>query len=142
MEERQPQRLAAAWQDAGAGAVHGDAARRLETAERALEYMALRPGTPMREIPVDRVFIGSCTNGRIEDLRAAARIAQGHKVASSVQAMVVPGSTPVKKQAEAEGLDRIFVEAGFDWREAGCSMSRSRLCFGLIEPTPLTLSRG
>jgi 3-isopropylmalate/(R)-2-methylmalate dehydratase large subunit len=92
------------------------------TAERALQYMGLKAGTPMQEVAVDKVFIGSCTNGRIEDLRAAAAIAKGRKVASSVHAMVVPGSVVVKLQAEAEGLDRIFVEAGFDWREAGCSM--------------------
>jgi 3-isopropylmalate/(R)-2-methylmalate dehydratase large subunit len=90
--------------------------------ERALGYMGLVPGTPLSEIKVDRVFIGSCTNGRIEDLRAAAAIAKGRKVASHVGALVVPGSGLVKQQAEAEGLDRIFVEAGFEWREPGCSM--------------------
>jgi 3-isopropylmalate/(R)-2-methylmalate dehydratase large subunit len=90
--------------------------------ERALEYMGLRAGTRLEEIPIDRVFIGSCTNGRIEDLRAAARIARGHKVAAKVSAMVVPGSQAVKAQAEAEGLDRVFREAGFEWREPGCSM--------------------
>jgi 3-isopropylmalate/(R)-2-methylmalate dehydratase large subunit len=90
--------------------------------ERALEYMGLRAGTRLEEIPIDRVFIGSCTNGRIEDLRAAARIARGHKVAAKVSAMVVPGSQAVKAQAEAEGLDRLFREAGFEWREPGCSM--------------------
>jgi 3-isopropylmalate/(R)-2-methylmalate dehydratase large subunit len=90
--------------------------------ERALEYMALRPGTAMAEIAVERVFIGSCTNGRIEDLRAAAAVARGRKVAPGVGAMVVPGSGLVKVQAEAEGLDRIFREAGFEWREPGCSM--------------------
>jgi 3-isopropylmalate/(R)-2-methylmalate dehydratase large subunit len=90
--------------------------------ERALEYMGLRPGTRLEEIPIDRVFIGSCTNGRIEDLRAAARIARGHKVAAKVSAMVVPGSQAVKAQAEAEGLDRVFRVAGFEWREPGCSM--------------------
>ncbi len=89
---------------------------------RALQYMGLAPGTPMREIPIDRVFIGSCTNGRIEDLRAAAAVARGRKVAANVGAMVVPGSGLVKEQAEAEGLDRIFREAGFEWREPGCSM--------------------
>jgi 3-isopropylmalate/(R)-2-methylmalate dehydratase large subunit len=94
--------------------------------ERALEYMGLRPKTPLDAIQIDRVFIGSCTNGRIEDLRAAARIAQGHKVSSHVSAMVVPGSQAVKAQAEAEGLDRVFTEAGFDWREPGCSM-----CLGM-----------
>jgi 3-isopropylmalate/(R)-2-methylmalate dehydratase large subunit len=90
---------------------------------RALEYMGLQPGTPIAEIPVDKVFIGSCTNSRIEDLREAAAVAKGRKVASNVKlAMVVPGSGLVKQQAEAEGLDRIFVEAGFEWREPGCSM--------------------
>jgi 3-isopropylmalate/(R)-2-methylmalate dehydratase large subunit len=98
-----------------------DAAKR-EAMQRALDYMGLRPGTPMREIAIDRVFIGSCTNGRIEDLRAAAAIARGRRVAENVAAMVVPGSGLVKRQAEAEGLDRIFVEAGFEWREPGCSM--------------------
>jgi 3-isopropylmalate/(R)-2-methylmalate dehydratase large subunit len=90
--------------------------------QRALEYMDLKAGTPIEEIAIDRVFIGSCTNGRIEDLRGAARIAAGYKVSSRVSAMVVPGSQAVKKQAEAEGLDRIFREAGFEWREPGCSM--------------------
>ncbi len=89
---------------------------------RSLDYMGLAPGTPMGDIRVDRVFIGSCTNGRIEDLRAAAVVARGRKVAEGVGAMVVPGSGLVKKQAEAEGLDRIFREAGFEWREPGCSM--------------------
>jgi 3-isopropylmalate/(R)-2-methylmalate dehydratase large subunit len=90
--------------------------------ERALEYMGLKAGTPLQNVMVDRVFIGSCTNGRIEDMRAAARIAAGYKVSTKVSAMVVPGSQAVKAQAEAEGLDRIFREAGFDWREPGCSM--------------------
>jgi 3-isopropylmalate/(R)-2-methylmalate dehydratase large subunit len=90
--------------------------------ERALQYMDLRPGTPIRDIRIDKVFIGSCTNSRIEDLRLAARYVRGHKVARGVQAIVVPGSTMVKKQAEAEGLDQIFREAGFEWRESGCSM--------------------
>ncbi len=90
--------------------------------ERALAYMDLTPGTPMTDIAIDRVFIGSCTNGRIEDLRAAAEIARGRKVHPRVQAMVVPGSGLVKEQAEAEGLDRVFQEAGFEWREPGCSM--------------------
>src|SRR5215469_5647032 len=89
---------------------------------RSLEYMGLKPGTRLAEIPVQRVFIGSCTNGRIEDLRAAAAIAKGRKVAPGVNAMVVPGSGLVKHQAEEEGLDRIFLEAGFEWREPGCSM--------------------
>jgi 3-isopropylmalate/(R)-2-methylmalate dehydratase large subunit len=95
-------------------------------AERALAYMALEPGTPIREIEVGRVFIGSCTNSRIEDLRAAAAVVRGHHVHPSVRAMVVPGSAQVKLQAEAEGLDRIFVDAGFEWRRAGCSM-----CLGM-----------
>jgi 3-isopropylmalate/(R)-2-methylmalate dehydratase large subunit len=91
--------------------------------ERALEYMGLTANTPINEIPVDVVFIGSCTNSRIEDLRAAAAVAKGRKVADSVkQALVVPGSGLVKQQAEDEGLDKIFIEAGFEWREPGCSM--------------------
>jgi 3-isopropylmalate/(R)-2-methylmalate dehydratase large subunit len=90
--------------------------------ERALAYMGLEPGQPIASAKVDRVFIGSCTNSRIEDLRAAAEVARGRKVASHVAAMVVPGSGLVKAQAEAEGLDKVFVEAGFDWREPGCSM--------------------
>jgi len=94
--------------------------------ERALQYMGLEPGTPIQEIRIDRVFIGSCTNSRIGDLRAAAEVVKGRKVAPSVKAMVVPGSQEVKKQAEAEGLDRIFKDAGFDWRVAGCSM-----CLGM-----------
>ncbi|MCM3747543.1 3-isopropylmalate dehydratase large subunit [Paenibacillus pasadenensis] len=93
-----------------------------KAAEKALEYMDLKPGTPMAEIPIDYVFIGSCTNGRIEDLRAAAEIARGYKVSDRVTAIVVPGSGRVKMQAEKEGLDQIFTEAGFEWREAGCSM--------------------
>ena len=93
---------------------------------RALQYMGLAPGTRMTDIAVDNVFIGSCTNGRIEDLRAAAAIVKGRKVASNVDAMVSPGSTFIKLQAEAEGLDRVFVEAGFQWRESGCSM-----CLGM-----------
>ncbi|WP_299439112.1 3-isopropylmalate dehydratase large subunit [uncultured Rhodospira sp.] len=90
--------------------------------ERSLAYMGLTPGTRLTDIPVDRVFIGSCTNGRIEDLRAAAALAKGRKVADGVGAMVVPGSGLVKEQAEEEGLDRVFLEAGFEWREPGCSM--------------------
>ena len=90
--------------------------------QRALEYMGLTPGTKMTDIAIDRVFIGSCTNGRIEDLRAAAKVVEGKKVAPTVNAMIVPGSGLVKAQAEAEGLDKIFIEAGFDWREPGCSM--------------------
>ena len=89
---------------------------------RALEYMGLTPGTKMTDITLDRVFIGSCTNGRIEDLRAVAAIVEGKKVASAVDAMIVPGSGLVKEQAEVEGLDKIFKDAGFDWREPGCSM--------------------
>lgn len=90
--------------------------------KRALDYMGLTPGTKMTDISIDRVFIGSCTNGRIEDLRAAAAVAKGKKVAPTVNAMIVPGSGLVKAQAEAEGLDKVFIEAGFDWREPGCSM--------------------
>jgi 3-isopropylmalate/(R)-2-methylmalate dehydratase large subunit len=97
-----------------------------EATERALAYMDLRPGTPIEQIALDRVFIGSCTNSRIGDLRAAAEVVHGRKVASGVDAMVVPGSQQVRKQAEAEGLDRVFREAGFDWRVAGCSM-----CLGM-----------
>ncbi|HUJ97864.1 MAG TPA: 3-isopropylmalate dehydratase large subunit [Stellaceae bacterium] len=90
--------------------------------QRSLDYMGLVPGTPLAEVPVQRVFIGSCTNGRIEDLRAAAAVAKGRTVAAGVNAMVVPGSGLVKHQAEEEGLDRVFLEAGFEWREPGCSM--------------------
>jgi len=90
--------------------------------ERSLQYMGLTPGTRLTDVPVQQVFIGSCTNARIEDLRAAAAIAKGRKVASGVNALVVPGSGLVKHQAEEEGLDRVFIEAGFEWREAGCSM--------------------
>ncbi|BBK39386.1 3-isopropylmalate dehydratase large subunit [Allostella sp. ATCC 35155] len=93
-----------------------------DSMERALAYMGLTPGMPLTEVPVQKVFIGSCTNGRIEDLRAAAAVARGRQVAAGVHAMIVPGSGLVKEQAEAEGLDRIFREAGFDWREPGCSM--------------------
>jgi len=93
-----------------------------ESVQRALTYMDLRPGTPITDIRIDRVFIGSCTNARIEDLRNAARVLAGHRVAPTVRAMVVPGSGLVKRQAEQEGLDRIFKEAGVEWREAGCSM--------------------
>jgi 3-isopropylmalate/(R)-2-methylmalate dehydratase large subunit len=96
--------------------------QRRDAMQRALAYMGLTPGTPMAEVPVDRVFIGSCTNGRIEDLRSAAAVVRGRKVASSVEAWVVPGSGVVKAQAEAEGLDHIFRSAGFEWRYAGCSM--------------------
>jgi 3-isopropylmalate/(R)-2-methylmalate dehydratase large subunit len=97
-----------------------------ETDERSLHYMDLRPGTPMKELRLDRVFIGSCTNARIGDLRAAAEMVKGRKVASSVNAMVVPGSQQVRAQAEREGLDEVFRAAGFDWRTAGCSM-----CLGM-----------
>jgi 3-isopropylmalate/(R)-2-methylmalate dehydratase large subunit len=102
-----------------------DPARRAAM-ERALDYMGLEPNTPMSEIKVDAVFFGSCTNARIEDLRAAAQVIQGRKVAPSVHAMVVPGSGLVKHQAEEEGLDKLFIEAGFEWREPGCSM-----CLGM-----------
>ena len=95
-------------------------------AQRMFEYMGLEPGTPVEKIAVDRVFIGSCTNSRLEDLRAAARVAKGHHVSPKVRAMVVPGSQAVKRVAEQEGLDRIFREAGFEWRESGCSM-----CLGM-----------
>jgi 3-isopropylmalate/(R)-2-methylmalate dehydratase large subunit len=98
-----------------------DEARRAAMA-RALEYMGLVPGTPLAELAIDTVFIGSCTNGRIEDLRAAAVVAAGRRVADGVRALIVPGSGLVKEAAEAEGLDRIFIAAGFDWREPGCSM--------------------
>jgi len=94
--------------------------------ERALEYMGLTAGTAIEDIPIDRVFLGSCTNGRIEDLRAAAAVVRGKRVNPNVYAMVVPGSMPVKAQAEAEGLDAVFRDAGFDWRMAGCSM-----CLGM-----------
>ncbi|MER3397188.1 MAG: 3-isopropylmalate dehydratase large subunit [Chloroflexota bacterium] len=97
-----------------------------KAAERALEYMGLEPGMPITEVKIDRVFIGSCTNSRIEDLRQAAEIVRGKRVHPRVRAMVVPGSTQVRLQAEAEGLDKIFKEAGFEWREAGCSM-----CLGM-----------
>ncbi|NDI34444.1 3-isopropylmalate dehydratase large subunit [Chengkuizengella sediminis] len=93
-----------------------------KAAEKAIEYMGLTPGSQMNELKIDRVFIGSCTNGRIEDLRSAAKVIKGYKVASNVNAMIVPGSGRVKIQAEEEGLDKIFEEAGFEWREAGCSM--------------------
>jgi 3-isopropylmalate/(R)-2-methylmalate dehydratase large subunit len=99
-----------------------------EAATRALAYMGLEPGTPLEGIPIDRVFLGSCTNARIEDLRAAASVVRGRHVAARVRAMVVPGSQRVKAQAEHEGLDRVFREAGFEWRNAGCSM-----CLGMNE---------
>ncbi|KFU76800.1 3-isopropylmalate/(R)-2-methylmalate dehydratase large subunit [Amycolatopsis lurida] len=103
----------------------GDENERI-AAEKALSYMDLKPGTPLREIAVDTVFLGSCTNGRIEDLRAAADVLRGHKVADSVRMLVVPGSMRVRQAAEAEGLDRVFTEAGAEWRQAGCSM-----CLGM-----------
>ncbi len=91
-------------------------------AERALSYMDLAPGTPMREVPIDVVFLGSCTNGRIEDLRAAAGLLEGHRLAPGVRMLVVPGSAAVKQAAEAEGLDEVFTSAGAEWRTAGCSL--------------------
>ena len=97
-----------------------------EVAERALRYMGLEADTPMEEVKIDRVFIGACTNARLEDLRAAAEVVKGKKVHEDVYAMVVPGSARIKQQAEEEGLDRIFTDAGFDWRIAGCSM-----CLGM-----------
>jgi len=99
-----------------------DSAAQQKAAARSLEYMGLTGGTPLQEVQIDRVFVGSCTNGRIEDIRAVAAIAKGRKVAANVNAMVVPGSGLVKEMAEAEGLDKILVEAGFDWRDPGCSM--------------------
>jgi 3-isopropylmalate/(R)-2-methylmalate dehydratase large subunit len=95
-------------------------------AEKALAYMDLKPGLPLREISVDTVFLGSCTNGRIEDLRAAAAVLRGHRVAKGVRMLVVPGSMRVKAQAETEGLDAVFTAAGAEWRSAGCSM-----CLGM-----------
>jgi len=108
--------------------------RERDAMTRALEYMALSPGTPIHDIAIDRVFIGSCTNARLDDLRAAARIARGYRVATGVHAMVVPGSERVKQAAEREGLHRVFREAGFEWREPGCSM-----CLGM---NPDTLKPG
>jgi len=105
-----------------------------ESAERALTYMGLEPGMAIQDINIDRVFIGACTNARIEDLRNAAEVVKGRKVSDGVYAMVVPGSALIKKQAEEEGLDQIFTEAGLDWRVAGCSM-----CLGM---NPDTLSPG
>jgi 3-isopropylmalate/(R)-2-methylmalate dehydratase large subunit len=103
-----------------------------DAVKRALAYMGLEPGTPMREIAVDTVFIGSCTNSRIEDLRLAASVVRGKRVRPGLRAMVVPGSMKVRADAESEGLDRIFLEAGFEWRAAGCSM-----CLGM-NPDQLT----
>jgi 3-isopropylmalate/(R)-2-methylmalate dehydratase large subunit len=108
--------------DPGAARSESDA----RAMERALAYMGLAPGTALAGVPIDRVFIGSCTNARLEDLRAAASVARGHKVNSRVRALVVPGSQQVKEDAEREGLDRIFTDAGFEWREPGCSM-----CLGM-----------
>jgi 3-isopropylmalate/(R)-2-methylmalate dehydratase large subunit len=103
-----------------------DATRR-DGIERALTYMGLKPNTPLTDVRIDKVFIGSCTNSRIEDIRAAAAIVRGRRIAANVKlAMVVPGSGLVKRQAEKEGLDRIFLDAGFEWREPGCSM-----CLGM-----------
>ena len=107
----------------------GDEAAR-NSAERALAYMGLTPGTPLREIPIDTVFVGSCTNGRIEDLRAAAAVVKGRKKADSVRMLVVPGSARVRLQAESEGLDQVFTEFGAEWRNAGCSM-----CLGMNADT-------
>jgi len=114
--------LSASVPDPAAIADEGDR----NAAARALEYMALTPGTPLREIAVDTVFIGSCTNGRIEDLRAAAAVMQGRRKADGVRVLVVPGSARVRLQAEAEGLDKVFVDFGAEWRQAGCSM-----CLGM-----------
>ena len=108
--------------DPKAAASEGDAL----AMERALAYMGLTPGMAIEDLPVDRVFIGSCTNARIEDLRSAASVAKGHHVNTRVRAMVVPGSQQVKRDAEREGLDKIFAAAGFEWREPGCSM-----CLGM-----------
>ena len=97
-----------------------------EAARRAIRYQELRPGTPVREITVDAVFIGSCTNARLEDLRAASEVVRGRRVRGGIRALVVPGSMRVKADAEREGIDRVFREAGFEWRDAGCSM-----CLGM-----------
>ncbi len=105
---------------------HYESEDKRAAAHRSLEYMGLHAGQPIAEARVDRVFIGSCTNSRIEDLREAAAVLKGRKVAAHVGAMVTPGSGLVREQAEAEGLDRIFIDAGFDWREPGCSM-----CLGM-----------
>jgi 3-isopropylmalate/(R)-2-methylmalate dehydratase large subunit len=108
-----------------------DEAKRAQLA-RMVEYMGLTPGQKMTDLAIDVVFIGSCTNGRIEDIRAAAQVARGRRVAPGVRAMIVPGSGIVKQQAEAEGLDRLLIDAGFEWREPGCSM-----CLGM-NPDKLT----
>jgi 3-isopropylmalate/(R)-2-methylmalate dehydratase large subunit len=99
-------------------------------ARRALEYMGLEPGTPFKEVPVDVVFVGSCTNGRLEDLRAAAEVLRGHHVHEGVRMMIVPGSYAVREAAEQEGLDKVFTDAGAEWRFAGCSM-----CLGMNPDT-------
>jgi 3-isopropylmalate/(R)-2-methylmalate dehydratase large subunit len=103
---------------------------------RALEYMGLQPGQKLTEIPLDRVFIGSCTNGRIEDLRAAAKAVKGYRVAPQIKALVVPGSQTVKRQAEAEGIAQVFIDAGFEWRDSGCSM-----CLGMNDDVLLPRQR-
>jgi 3-isopropylmalate/(R)-2-methylmalate dehydratase large subunit len=126
-------RRACRWARRARPATHAGRAER-DAAARALEYMGLQAGTPMRDVAVDTVFLGSCTNGRMEDLRRAAEIVQGRKVADGIRAMVVPGSMLVKLQAEQEGLDEVFRAAGFDWRSAGCSM-----CLGM---NPDTLAPG
>jgi 3-isopropylmalate/(R)-2-methylmalate dehydratase large subunit len=108
--------------DPAAAPSEGDA----RAMERALAYMGLTPGTAIEDVPVDRVFIGSCTNARLEDLRDAATVVRGHRVSKGVRALVVPGSQQVKADAEREGLDRVFADAGFEWREPGCSM-----CLGM-----------
>jgi 3-isopropylmalate/(R)-2-methylmalate dehydratase large subunit len=99
---------------------------KVQAAKRSLEYMGLKPGTPLREIEIDTVFIGSCTNGRIEDLREVARVMEGRRVKDGLRAMIVPGSGLVRAQAEEEGIAQRLIEAGFDWRMAGCSM-----CLGM-----------
>ena len=115
--------------------------------QRALDYMGLKAGAPLAGTPVDRVFIGSCTNGRLGDLRAAAEVVRGKHVAPGVQALVVPGSMRVKAEAEAEGLDRVFADAGFEWRNAGCSMclghepGRRRARRSAWPPRPTATSR-
>ncbi len=101
-----------------------NAAERVQ-AERAIAYMAVEPGTPLAGLPIETAYIGSCTNARLSDLREAAAILKGRKVAENVQAICVPGSTTVRREAEAEGLDRIFMDAGFEWHESGCGMCSS-----------------